>query len=99
MAVSDIQESEGAVGLSAAVGGRAGVEDPLAVFGVVQRDVGVTEDHQVRCGEVAGRPAAWPESWIMATSRPPRSRDSVSGAPQAATSGLSLLPRTARTGA
>src|SRR6266705_3031706 len=40
----------------------------------------------------AGRPLAWPESCTMATRRPLMSVSSRSGAPQAATSGPSLLP-------
>jgi hypothetical protein len=38
-AVSDVQQSDGAVRLAPPVGRRPGVEDPLAVFGVVERDV------------------------------------------------------------
>src|SRR5215813_2229743 len=47
----------------------------------------------------APRPAAGPESCTIARRRPARSVSRVSGAPQAATSGPSLLPSTARTGA
>jgi hypothetical protein len=47
----------------------------------------------------AGRPLAGPLSWIIAIASPARTIARVSGAPRAATSGPSLLPRTARTGA
>ena len=45
------------------------------------------------------RPALEPLSWIIATASPLTTSSSVSGAPQAATSGRSLLPSTTRTGA
>src|SRR5215475_836596 len=51
------------------------------------------------CRSRAARPEAGPESCTMARRTPPRSVSRVSGAPQAATSGPSLLPSTARTGA
>jgi len=47
----------------------------------------------------ASRPVACPLSWIIPTVRPSMSVVSVSGAPQEATSGPSLLPITALTGA
>src|SRR5215469_7054142 len=45
------------------------------------------------------RPAAGPLSWIIATRRPATEKTAVCAAPQAATSGPSLLPATAITGA
>src|SRR4029450_2001974 len=45
------------------------------------------------------RPGAGPASWTMATGRPARSSSRGPGGPQAATSGSSLLPSPARTGA
>src|SRR5215468_10731152 len=47
----------------------------------------------------AARPEAGPESCTIARRTPARSASRVSGAPQAATSGASLLPSTTRTGA
>ena len=41
-------------------------------------------------GTVRVRPWAGPASWTMATARPSRSSSMVSGAPQAATSGVSV---------
>ena len=55
-AVPDVQHAEGAAGLAAAVGGRAGIEDPLPVPGVVERDMRVTEDDEFRTGELAAHP-------------------------------------------
>src|ERR1700691_1531718 len=51
--ILDAEDADGPVGLAAAVGGRAGVEDPDPVCCLVQRYVRVPEYH-----EVSGRVAA-----------------------------------------
>ena len=85
------------------VGGRAGVEDPEITVDCLQRDMRVTEDDEVGLGKPAAksrsRPSFAPASWIMPTRRPARSSSAVSLAPHALTSGPSLLPTTACTGA
>ena len=83
--------------------GEPGLKIRRSPLGHVHRDVGVAEDHQVGGRESppqpSHRPVRGPLSWIIPTAQPARSSSSVSGAPQAATSGPSLLPSTTRTGA
>ncbi len=44
-AAADVQETDGSLGLTPAVGRRSWIEDPQAVRGVIERDVRVAEDH------------------------------------------------------
>ena len=93
-----------AVRLAPLVGGRAGVEGPLAVVHLVPGDVRVAEDDELGRREqpLAAGPRGRSSVRCRGSSRrrsPSSSSSSVSGAPQAATSGPSLLPRTAWTGA
>jgi hypothetical protein len=98
VAVVDVQEAEGALRLAAAVGRRAGIEDADAVAGLIQGYMGMPEQDQPRSRETA-RPEAGPLSCTIAAGILARSSSRVSGAPHAATSGPSLLPRTTCTGA
>ena len=100
----DPQHPDGAVRLPAPVSGRARVEDAKPLVCLVERNMRMPVHHQAGAAETGGAagpacPVASPLSWIIATGRPSRSSSSAGGAPQAATSGPSLLPSTARTGA
>src|SRR5215471_3733896 len=55
-AIGDVEEPEGPARLPPPVGGRPGVEDPLAVLRVIHGDVRVAEHHQRGTGEPAAQP-------------------------------------------
>src|SRR5258706_14143844 len=60
LAVVDVQEADGAGGLAAAVGRRSGIKDPDAVADLVERDMGVPDNHELRGGGAATQPGAPP---------------------------------------
>src|SRR6266851_3291514 len=53
LAVVDVQEADGVGGLAAAVGRRSGIKDPDAVADLVERYMGVPDNHELRGGEAA----------------------------------------------